>query len=29
MVSMAKKTGMSNSPLWIITILVLAFAAWT
>jgi hypothetical protein len=27
--SMAKKTGMSNSSLWIITILVLAIAAWT
>jgi LPXTG-motif cell wall-anchored protein len=26
---MAKKTGMSDSLLWIITILLLALAAWT
>jgi hypothetical protein len=26
---MAKKTGMSNSSLWIITILLVALAAWT
>jgi len=26
---MAKKTGMSDSILWIITILLLALAAWT
>jgi hypothetical protein len=26
---MAKKTGMSDSVLWIITILLLAVAAWT
>jgi len=27
--SMAKKTGMSSSSLWIITIVLLALAAWT
>jgi LPXTG-motif cell wall-anchored protein len=26
---MAKKTGMSSSSLWIITIVLLALAAWT
>jgi LPXTG-motif cell wall-anchored protein len=26
---MAKKTGMSDSSLWIIAILLLALAAWT
>ncbi len=29
MPSMAKKTGMSDSTLWIITILLLAIAAFT
>jgi hypothetical protein len=26
--SMAKKTGMSSSTLWIITVVLLALAAW-
>jgi len=26
---MAKKTGMSSSTLWIITVLLIALAAWT
>ncbi|HXC42861.1 MAG TPA: LPXTG cell wall anchor domain-containing protein [Candidatus Dormibacteraeota bacterium] len=26
---MAKKTGMSNSSLWVIAIMLLAIAAWT
>jgi LPXTG-motif cell wall-anchored protein len=29
MLAMAKKTGMSDSSLWIIAILLLAVAAWT
>jgi LPXTG-motif cell wall-anchored protein len=28
MPTMAKKTGMSDSSLWIITVLLLALAAW-
>jgi len=28
MPSMAKKTGLSSSSLWIITVLLLALAAW-
>jgi LPXTG-motif cell wall-anchored protein len=29
MLRMAKKTGMSDSSLWVIAIMLLAIAAWT